>query len=239
MPGFHNRALQLLDRKGIPKENPVPGLADWSEANRISLPGAYVEWATLDPDGRLLSTYSPGDRLWFSPRELILTPDGFRGIAFQQDRSGAYTKIVLLDRGEDPPVLWGWKNQAPWIEHAGSFSDCVFAQIFDWQYRPKPRSLRSKPPEGAGEGHVVLLNDRCVSVLRDLYPEFPRTAFAIESKICTEFRFLKSEKERLTVTVGSGRAEIRITGKLELVKALESRLLGKFAADGAKLRRPR
>src|SRR3989442_532333 len=134
MSQFHDQTLKLLGPEGIRKEQPVPTLMDWSKEKGVALPGAYVEWAKLDPDGQLLRKYSNGDHFWFEPGEIIVTQNGFRGIGFHQESQGNYTKMLLLDRGDNPPVLWNCEGHPSWVQHAASFSDCVFAQIFDWQY---------------------------------------------------------------------------------------------------------
>jgi hypothetical protein len=231
MVKYHGRTLELLGSEGLLVEQPLPGLIDWANVNDILLPAAYLEWAQLD-HANLLQKYSNDDWFGFSKPKIITTPQGIRGLLFNCENQGNFSKIVALDHGEDPPVLYAWLGKAPWITHTERFSACIFAQIFDWQYWLEFKANDPGYKEIAYAGEIELRADRCLAFLRGRFEETVATAYAVESSLFTEYRFTKSPKERMTVTVGdSGATSIRITGEKNLVPALEAELLEVFTQE--------
>jgi len=225
MPRFHERTLALLGSEGVRKERPVKALLGWAAKNAIRLPAAFLEWAMLD-DGSLLQKYSNDDRFWFDNPELVVTPDGVRGLLFNQQNQGNFDRIVCLDQGDDPPVLFAWIGRPPWVKNAERFSDAVFAEVFDWQYW-----LEFKPDDPAYKeityyGELNFKTDGCLGVLRKHYEEAVTTSFITDETHYTEYRFIKSPVLRMTVLVaGDGSTNIRVTGRpMESVKALEAEL---------------
>jgi hypothetical protein len=231
MSRFHDRTLALLGSGGELQGQPVPDLMAWAETNHIVLPAAYVEWAHLDRKN-LLGKYSNGDRFDFEQPHIVTTPAGVQGLVFHRESQDNFCKIVALEQGDDPPVLFAWLGDPPWITHTERFSDCVYAQIFDWQYWLEADS--SDPPnmEITYYGSIELRTDHYVGVLRDRFEETVTSYFLVYNKRFTEFRFLKSPKERMTVTVEDGGAtNIRITGEHDLVRLLERELLEAFGDE--------
>jgi hypothetical protein len=225
MPGFHQQTLALLGSEGNRPERSIAQLMAWGEKNDIILPAAFLEWAKLD-DGSLLGKYSNCDRFWFDEPEIVSTPAGIRGLLFNQENQGNFNRLVALDHGDDPPVLFAWIGRPPWVTNAQRFSDAVFAQIFDWQYW-----LEFNPKESAfGDityyGEVELESDNCVASLRRHFQELPTTHFIVENCEWTEYRFAKSSLLRVTATVDPDRkTHIRITGRpVEAVKTFEAEL---------------
>jgi hypothetical protein len=225
MTRFHERTLALLGSESVRKRRPVKALQTWAAKNAILLPAAFVEWAKLD-DGSLLQKYSNDDRFWFDKPELIVTPEGVRGLLFNQENQGNFNRIVCLDKGDDPPVLFAWIGRPPWVNNAERFSDAVYAEVFDWQYW-----LEFKPDDPAYKeityyGELNFKTDGCLPILRDRYEETVKTSFIADHTRYTEYRFVRSPVLRLTVLVaGDGSTNIRVTGRpMEAVKALEAEL---------------
>ncbi len=231
MPRFHERTLALLGREGVRQQRSVEGLLDWATQNAVRLPAAYLEWAKLD-DGSLLQKYSNDDRFWFDKPKLVVTPDGVRGLLFNQENQGNFDRIVCLDQGDDPPVLFAWIARPPWVKNAERFSDAVFAQVFDWQYWLEFKSDDPSYREITYTGDITLKTDGCLELLRHRYEETVTTRFIVDDNRYTEYRFMKSRKERITVIVDVAQiATIRITGQGSMVPDLEAEFLELFGDE--------
>jgi len=209
----------------VREQRSVSTLLDWSNANAVNFPAAFLEWAKLD-DGSLLKKYSNDDSFWFDEPALVVTPEGTRGLLFHSENQQNFDRIVVLDQGDDPPVLFAWIGRPPWVMNAQRFSDAVFAQVFDWQYW-----LEFKPDDPAYKevtyyGELSFETVRGLAVLRERYIETVTTRFVVDGALYTEYRFAKSSVLRLTVTVAEdGPMSIRVTGRpMEMVKALETEL---------------
>jgi len=201
MSKYHDRTLEMLrSQEGIPKEQPITALLEWAEANAVCLPAAYVEWARLDGQ-RLLRKYSSYDWFEFEAPRIITTPEGCRGLAFHQENQGNFSKILLLGYGDDPPVLFAWVEQPPWVVHTEWFSDCVFAEIFDWQYFFEFDPDDPKYKEVAYYGQIMLKSDLCLGLLRKDFHQGPTTREIMAGHSLVEYRFWRSLRERITVMV--------------------------------------
>src|ERR1700722_12801394 len=130
---FHEMTLGLLGNEEILQQRSVETLVDWAAKKEILLPASFLEWAEFD-DGSLLRRYSNSDWFEFDEPELVVTPDGERGLRFNSENQNNFDRIITLDQGDDPPVLFAWIGQAPWVRNADRFSDALFARVFDWQY---------------------------------------------------------------------------------------------------------
>lgn len=231
MSKFHAGTLQLLGAEGASAKQPVAKLIHWAKDHGVTLPGAYLDWASID-QGDLLRKYSNDDKFFFQSPELVVTPEGLRGILFSSENQGNFEKIVTLEQGDDPPVLFAWIGKPPWVTYCERFSDCVYAQIFDWQYLLEFRADDPAFKEITYYGDIHLNTTHCVGVLRRQFQETVTTRDAINGKQSTAFRFLKSLKERMTVLVADdGLSHIRVTGPYALVAKLEADLLELFSAE--------
>jgi hypothetical protein len=132
MSNYHERTLNLLGIKPGNLESDIP-LISWAEQHHINLPKAYLEWAQIDRSGILFKYSNQDDFLMHEP-EIVTIADGHRGLLYCRENQGCFDKIVLLDEGDDPPVLMSWISDESWFQHSQHFSDEVFCQIFDWQY---------------------------------------------------------------------------------------------------------
>ena len=193
-----------------------------------------MEWANLD-DGSLLRKYSNDDWFWFDEPELVVTPEGVRGLLFNSENQNNFDRIITLDQGDDPPVLFAWLGQPPWVTNSERFSDALFAQVFDWQYWLEFRPDDPTYKEITYYGDMSLKTDCCVAVLRQRYEELVTTRFIVGNAPYTEYRFLKSSALRLTVTVAEDRSmQVRVTGRpIEEVKALEAELRSVLREENA------
>jgi hypothetical protein len=225
MSVFHQQTLALLGSEGERPERSIAQLLAWEERNGIVLPAAFLEWAKLD-DGSLLRKYSNGDQFWFDEPEIVSTPEGTRGLRFNQENQGNFDRLVTLDQGDDPPVLFAWIGRPPWVTYAKRFSEVVFAQIFDWQYWLEFKPNESESGEITYYGEIEAESESCLASLRKQFTELPTTRLIFDNRDWTEYRFSKSSMLRLTVSVDPDRrAHIRITGRpIEAVKAFEAEL---------------
>jgi hypothetical protein len=228
---FHRRTLELLAIASEAPEAPISRLAAWADANGITLPAAYVEWAQLG--GELLTRHSNQDSFFFEEPEIAQTPEGARGLVFHRENQGNFDKIVLLDGSDDPPVLFGCIGEPPWIRYSERFSDAVFAQIFDWQYLVRDGEVEYY-------GDISLRSDGCIEVLQRRFHRSVTTRFVMDEKCTTEHRFTKSREQRMTVGVREdddeaqrdGKTYIMVTGATgALAKALEAELLDLLSDD--------
>jgi hypothetical protein len=228
MSKYHERTLALLGEEGVRKRRPVPTLITWARKNSISLPAALLEWAQLDGE-KLLRKYSNDDWFEFDGPSILETPDGTRGLLFHRENQGNFSQIAVL---EDPRVLFGWIGQPPWITYTERFSDAVYAQIFDWQYMLEFDPEDPDYKEITFYADLELKSSRCLDVLRQRFQEVVTTHFCIQGTNYTDYRFLRSLKERITVTVEErGSVNICVTGERSLVGTLEAELLELLSAD--------
>ena len=223
MSNYHDKTLELLRSEPLWVHFPAHNLRNWANSNKVILPAAFLEWAELNGQ-QLLSKYSNDDWFSFDRPRILTTPEGLRGILFYEENQGNFRKLVLLDRGDDPPVLFSWIGQPPWVVHTESFSDCVFAQIFDWQYWLEFYPDGPDYKEITYTGDIDLKTDRCLSILRERFTEEVSTRYIVDECEFRDYRFSKSLEERITVIVGNlsedyedCKASIQITGKYELV----------------------
>jgi hypothetical protein len=232
MTQFHDPTLALLGDEGVRSERSVETLLNYAEANDIVLPAAYLEWAKLD-DGSLLGKYSNCDSFYFDEPELVVTPEGVRGLIFHTENQGNFDIIVALDQGDDPPVLYAWNGQPPWILHCQRFSECVFARIFDRQYLFDFNDPDS-PDQGeiAYSGSMSLRSSHCLKYLRQRFQETVTTHYLIYDNQFTEYRFWGDLLTHLSVRVDEDMtAHIHITGERKSVLILEEQLQKSFGED--------
>lgn len=215
----------MLGSEVLRKERSVKVLLDWAAEHQICVPEAFMEWAKLD-DGHLLGKYSNCDSFYFDEPELVITPDGLRGLLFNQESQHNFQRIVCLDQGDDPPVLFAWLGDPPWVMNVERFSDAVYAQVFDWQYW---LDFPDDPARGeiAYSGELYFETESCLSMLRERYEEAVTTSYIVDDIRYREYRFIRSPDLRLTVVVAENdsTAHIRVTGSpMEMVQAFEAEL---------------
>jgi hypothetical protein len=211
MTRFHDRTLALLGNDAPRAGRPVEALIAWGKRNDIRLPAAFLEWAGMD-DGSLLHKYSNDDWFGFDEPEIIVTPDGVRGLAFNSENQNNFDRIVTLDHGDDPPVLFAWIGRPPWVKNAERFSDAIYAQVFDWQYWLEFDADDPGYKEIGYTGNISLKEDCCLSLFRERYEETVSTRYVTDDNSYVDYRFVKSPALRLTVVVDANRAtEIQIT----------------------------
>jgi hypothetical protein len=185
---FHLRTWALLGPDASFAGASVSKLKLWGHANGIRLPEAFVEWAQLGGE-RVLTKYSNMDSFCFEEPRIISTPEGVQGLLFHTENQGNFQKIVVLNGSDDPPVLFGCIGKPPWVVHASRFSDCVYAQVFDWQYMLDDGEITYY-------GDIRLGTDRCVSLLKSRFEQTVTTRYVMDQRYTTEYRFMNSFTER-------------------------------------------
>lgn len=194
---FHAQALALLpekERMGLKHAASTVGrnalLMEWAREHALGLPAAFVEWAQFDPEGALLRKYSNGDRFRMQKPKLVELDGIGVGLSFMSENQNNFDLVIALEQGDDPPVYFGWIGRAPWTRYADTFSDAVFAQLFDWQYRLEFRS--ESPDEGfvTTYGHFSCRDmSPVLSTLRAGFPTLTETRFEIEGSNYQQSRF--------------------------------------------------
>jgi len=228
MSDYHGRTLELLGLESNHRPGEAPELQAWAETNGVKLSAAYVEWATLDQG--LLHKYSNQDHFWLHRPRLETLETGTRGLVFNSENQNNFFKLCLLDHGDDPPVLFSFCHE-PWSKYSDRFSDCVYAQIFDWQYQLE--FGRGGGSDIVYSGLISLRTQACVDVLRARYPEVATTWFSIEGGTFAEHRFLPSSRERIVAMLQpDGKASVRAMAEtFDLTGRLEGQLLEMLGDD--------
>src|SRR3712207_3049662 len=98
----------------------APPVQRWAVEQGVALPAAVREWAALD-GGDLMSRSRNQDWFYFDPPSVV-SPSQGAGLLFCIENQSNFGKVVLLEHGEDPPVLFGWLMEEPWVMHTQRFS---------------------------------------------------------------------------------------------------------------------
>jgi hypothetical protein len=101
------------------------------------LPSAYTEWASIHSAADLLHRFSNSDDFWFTPREEdFLSTDKGEILLFSRESQGNFELGVLVSTSKvDPPVLFSDYRRDRWTQYCSRFTDALFTQIFDYQFR--------------------------------------------------------------------------------------------------------
>lgn len=205
----------MLGTEAIRPVRSIAGLLAWGRKNKVTMPSAFVDWAKLD-DGSLLQKYSNDDHFWFDePPALVTTPDKVRGLLFHRENQGNCDWIVALDEGDDPRVLMAWLGRPPWVVYADRFSDAVFAQVFDWQYKLEFRPDDPNYKEITYYGELHRETAQCVAELRQQYEEVVSTRFHVDRVGYVEYRFVHSPIRMTALVTENGTTDVCITGPAE------------------------
>ncbi len=166
------------------------------------LPDAYMYWASSSEAASVLHKFSNTDKFWFSPNDddVVSTADGDI-LLFCRESQGNFELGVLLDAADaDPPVLYSDFRGERWTQYCDRFTDAIFTQIFDWQYR-----LAFDEKWGAEIDYYetvdVPFRDDTLAALRDAYTEHPKSHWFMETpRDATTWRFSTPDDERILLT---------------------------------------
>jgi hypothetical protein len=205
---YHKRTLDLLGVCLESMEADIP-LMNWAFKNQIDLPKAYLEWAKIDQD-EILFKYSNGDSTYIHSPRIVTLADGRRGLFFYRENQGNFDRIVMLDEGDDPPVLMSFGyNEEKWFQYSQRFSDAVFCQIFDWQYA---LDFSGDYPEIAYYTNFAVTNNG-IDKLMSRHLELPQTQIiSDESNPLIQDRLLLPNQNRVIITQDNESAQITIHG---------------------------
>jgi hypothetical protein len=225
---YHEKTLQLLGITGEPNSNLTSKIRQKAEETSTIIPPAFLEWAELGGE-EILSKYSNDDWFSFHNPRLITVEKGVSGLLFHKENQGNFSKIVQVENGDDPQVWTAWCGEQYWIVNADKFSNCVFAQVFDWQYLLEFDSTNTDSKKIAYYGTVELKSPENLEYLRENFVETVSTEMMIEDEIFKEYRFYRTLNERITVfQLPDSSGQIQITGETSKVKILESELKEAF-----------
>ncbi len=176
------------------------------------LPAAVLEWAKLhealqwkwrnswmNQDGEILEYYSNNDHFWLTDLSIsnaFTIPSLNKTlIEFGQENQGNFKLAFEYQTGLDNPQVYINDIPTGWNLYARSFSDFVFTQIFDWQFR-----LENLPEWETEIGYYEMLDIKNIDdieiYLRHLRPEVSNeyTWMGDENRMR---RYSKSDYERL------------------------------------------
>jgi hypothetical protein len=219
MSKYHESTLKLLEIDSASDPTLSRTLEEWGIENDIILPAAFLEWAQLG-GGEILETYSNTDRFYFGRPEIVTIADGRRGLLFHVESQGNFQMIVALDEGDDPPVLYSWLGDPPWVQYTRRFSDFVFTQVFDFEYRVR---------EDGFFNDFMLRSNGCIETLRERFEEKVPSVFLVDDEVIRASRFMRDRNERVTLLVWpTGKTAVCVTGSMKSVVAMENELLEMF-----------
>lgn len=205
---YHKRTLDLLGVCLESLEADIP-LTNWAFKHQIDLPKAYLEWAKIDRD-EILVKYSNGDYTYIHLPTIVTLADGRQGLVFYRENQGNFDRIVMLDEGDDPPVLMSFgDDEEKWFQYSQRFSDAVFCQIFDWQYA---LDFSGDPPEIAYYTNFTVANNG-IDKLMSRHLELPQTQIiSDESNPLIQYRLLLPNGNRGIISQDNESAQITVHG---------------------------
>jgi hypothetical protein len=208
MMSYHEQTLNLLGITSQNLEIETP-LMNWAFKHNIDLPKAYLEWAKID-QGEILAKYSPGDWIDIHKPSITTLTDGRRGLLFYRENQNNFERIVMLDEGNDPPVLMSFGNdEDDWFQYSQCFSDAVFCQVFDWQYA---LDFSNDYPEIAYYAEFTVTNNG-IDKLMLRHMELPQTQIIIdEYNPLVQYRLLLPNGNRLIINQDNQSAQIIVHG---------------------------
>jgi len=231
---YHDRTLKLLGITAEADSDPdTAELASSAVAHGLKIPAAFEEWVRLGGQDTM-ERLNHDEAFFFSTPEVLETFMG-PGLSFCQENQGCWELVALLDHGDDPPVVyveWQDGEPLPGLLHADSFSECILAQVFDWQHMFEFSELDGAA-DMAYQATVMLDGPPSPDVLRQRFDQHATTHFLRYDKVYDNQRYSRSPDERLIVTVAEGeRAAITILGAdIDAILAVEAELLEWLGAD--------
>lgn len=155
---YHQKSLRLLelDKRFNTQVQNIPEI---TVKNPNKLPESVYEWAILHhhlgwawkdewmkaPED-ILHFYSIGDFFWYNHQFTKAIdfddPDvetyAYKNqvlIPFATENQNNFYLAYILDGSPDPTVFYSAYHREQWVPYTRSFSDFVFAQIYDWQFQ--------------------------------------------------------------------------------------------------------
>jgi hypothetical protein len=227
---YHKRTLELLGIISENLETEMP-LINWAKKNDVVLPESYLEWAKIDLSD-ILTKYSNQDNFYIHKPSIKNIAGGRRGILFCRENQGNFDLIVMLDEGDDPPVLMSFGGEDErWFQYSKSFSDAIFCQIFDWQYA---LDFSGDWPEIAYSSDFIVQPNHGIAKFIPQCQGLPQTQIVYESTRSIEHRLSLQNGIRVIITEYNEAAQITIYGlSIDLIDRTEDELILHFNGDVA------
>ncbi|MFF5233310.1 SMI1/KNR4 family protein [Dactylosporangium sp. NPDC000521] len=161
-PQYHARSLALAGRTAETSPDAVAAVDRFAAVRGLPLPASVREWYSLAAGQETLRAFSNEDRV-YAAHELGRPerywpggePDEEREwdpvaerqlLPFMIENQGVCYWAVMLDGSDDPPVMISFDDLEPtdeWTMLSASFSDLVYARIWDHQAMCGERTLRA------------------------------------------------------------------------------------------------
>ena len=204
---FHSRTQSLLARDLRPDRS-VARLDERAEMEGFSIPASFREWAAFG-GASICQRFSNSDNFSDLEAKLFTLEAGKRGLSFATESQGNFDLVCLLDGTDDPPVLFGWLGQEPWVKYAETFSDAIFCQVFDWQYK---LDFRGDVPEIAYDSCFLLDSEGSIDSLAEKNDTLPSLRFEIEGVSYLSRRFALNHSTRAVTEESPGSYSVTVTG---------------------------
>ena len=203
---YHSRTLELLEAGPLVRFAESAELTAWERENGIVLPPSYREWCKLTIGEPALRFFSNMDSFFLTSPRLREDEEFGTCVEFMRENQGNYELAIALDSSDDPPVVYSW-CAGKRVRHAATFSDYVFTQIFDWQFKIEDIEAQGVAIEGitdrydprAGRENTIQIGS--VDDLREVAALFPNrgptTTYYVEGDRYSEDRYWGSNDQRL------------------------------------------
>ncbi|HAI77345.1 MAG TPA: hypothetical protein DCM08_14010 [Microscillaceae bacterium] len=151
---YHQKTLELLK---IDKRFPVDlceNLIASSPNPYPAIPQAVWEWICLqnqpawqwgaseERKENILRFYSNDDHFWINEHliweaneEGSFVYEGLKIVDFATENQNNFLLGIVADGHPDPQVMYTDYQEKRWVPYVHSFSDFIYAQIFDWQFK--------------------------------------------------------------------------------------------------------
>lgn len=113
--------------------------------------------------------------------------------------------VLITEGSDDPPVVFSDYRRNRWTRYCDRFTDALFTQFFDWQFRLCFDEHDMPEIDYYEEFDCQLPSEEVLVKLRDRYREYPATHSFMETEVdATTWRFSTANGERILFTHDSG-----------------------------------
>jgi hypothetical protein len=235
---YHKAIIELL---GITDRISFTERSDlfFEGQQRVSIPASYQEWCALKFGEPLLKLFSNMDCFYLSSPKIRVDNTWGLCAEFMSENQNNFDLAVVLDGSEDPCVIFKWLD-GRCMQYASSFSDYVFAQIFDWQFsleELEPAQVeeagmmdRLHPQQSREKTFEVHYSEELLARLLLIPNRGSTTSYYIDDQSYTEHRFwtLPDARLRLIINESQGKALVHVFGT-ESINTLYTSLKDCFA----------
>jgi hypothetical protein len=207
---YHKAIIELLgiaDRISFSERS---DLFAGEERQQVTIPASYREWCALKIGEPLLKLFSNMDRFYLASPKIRVDNTWGLCAEFMSENQSNFDLAVVLDGSEDPCVIFT-SFDGKCRQYTQHFSDYVFAQIFDWQFRLEevdPIQVegagmmdRLHPQQSRAKMFEVRYTEDLLDQLSIIPNRGPTTSYNTDDQFYTEHRFWRLPDARLLLTI--------------------------------------